>query len=190
MPFIIKGPRSWTNTFHIKLSGIHSTAQDLATIEKVFKAHNPGFPFEYHFLDAEYGNKFNDEKLTAKLAGIFAVLTILISCLGLFGLAAYMAESRTKEIGVRKVLGASVARISLLLSSGFIRLVLISILIAIPIAWWTMHKWLEGYSYRIGVRWWFFVMAGLGAILIAVLAVSSQAIRAARANPVKSLRSE
>jgi len=189
-PLIIKGPKNFVNNFHIKLSGIHSTAEDLATIEKIFKTHNPGYPFEYHFLDAEYGNKFNEEKLTAKLAGIFAALTILISCLGLFGLAAYMAESRTKEVGIRKVLGASVARISLLLSSGFIRLVLISILIAIPIAWWTMHKWLEGYSYRIGIRWWFFFLAGLGAILIAVLAVSSQAIRAARANPVKSLRSE
>jgi len=189
-PFIIKGPKDWHNIFHIKLSGDHSTAQNLATIEKVFKTYNPNFPFEYHFLDAEYARKFDEEKLTAKLAGLFAGLTILISCLGLFGLAAYMAESRTKEIGIRKVLGASVAGISLLLSSGFIRLVLISILFAVPISWWATHKWLEGYSYRIGVQWWFFALAGLGAILISLLAVSSQAIRAARANPVKSLRSE
>jgi len=110
--------------------------------------------------------------------------------IGLFGLAAYMAESRTKEIGIRKVLGASVAGISVLLSSGFIRLVLISIVIAVPISWYVMQKWLQGYHYRVSIQWWWFVAAGMVAVGIALLAVSAQAIRAAVANPVKSLRSE
>jgi ABC-type antimicrobial peptide transport system permease subunit len=189
-PFIIKGPRQYLGVLHIRLNGDHPTAQNLAAVEKVFKTYNPSYPFEYHFIDADYAEKFKGEKLTGKLAGLFAGLTILISCLGLFGLAAYMAESRTKEIGIRKVLGASVTGISLLLSSGFIRLVLIAIVIAVPISWYTMYKWLQGYSYRVTIQWWWFVMAGLGAVMIALFAVSAQSIRAAVANPVKSLRSE
>lgn len=189
-PFIIKGPRQYLGVMHIKLNGEHSTAQNLATMEKIFKTYNPSYPFEYHFIDADYAEKFKGEKLTGTLAGLFAGLTILISCLGLLGLAAYMAESRTKEIGIRKVLGASVTRISLLLSSGFIRLVVISIVIAVPISWYVMYKWLQGYSYRVSIEWWWFVMAGLGAVVIALVAVSAQSIRAAVANPVKSLRSE
>jgi hypothetical protein len=189
-PFVIKGPRQFLGVIHIKLNGEHSTAQNLAAVEKVFKTYNPAYPFEYHFIDADYANKFKGEKLTGRLAGLFAGLTILISCLGLFGLAAYMAESRTKEIGIRKVLGASVARIYFLLSSGFIRLVLISIMLAVPISWYVMGKWLQGYSYRVGMEWWWFALAGLGAVAIALLAVSAQSLRAAIANPVKSLRAE
>ncbi|HVU57579.1 MAG TPA: ABC transporter permease [Puia sp.] len=189
-PFIIKGPKQYLGVMHIRLNGEHSTAQNLATMEKIFKTYNPSYPFEYHFIDADYAEKFKSEKRTGKLAGLFAGLTILISCLGLFGLAAYMAESRTKEIGIRKVLGASVTRISLLLSSGFIRLVLISIVIAVPISWYVMHIWLQGYTYRVGIEWWWFVMAGLGAVAIALIAVSAQSIRAAVANPIKSLRTE
>lgn len=189
-PFIIKGPKYYTGVLHIKLNGDHPTAQNLAMVEKIFKTYNPSYPFEYHFIDADYAEKFNGERLTGKLAGLFAGLTILISCLGLFGLAAYMAESRTKEIGIRKVLGASVGRISLLLSSGFIRLVLISIVIAVPFSWYVMDRWLQGYSYRVGIQWWWFVMAGLVAVVIALAAVSTQSIKAAVANPVKSLRAE
>jgi len=189
-PFIIKGPRQYLGTLHIKLNGEHPTAQNLAMVEKIFKTYNPSYPFEYHFIDADYAEKFKGEKLTGTLAGLFAGLTILISCLGLFGLAAYMAESRTKEIGIRKVLGASVTRISLLLSSGFIRLVLVAIVIAVPISWFVMYKWLQGYNYRVEIQWWWFVMAGLAAVAIALLAVSVQSIRAAVANPIKSLRTE
>ncbi|HVV03145.1 MAG TPA: ABC transporter permease, partial [Puia sp.] len=189
-PFIIKGPKQYLGVIHIKLNGDHPTSQNLAVLKKIFSTYNPSYPFEYHFIDADYAEKFKGEKLTGKLAGLFAGLTILISCLGLFGLAAYMAESRTKEIGIRKVLGASVTRISLLLSSGFIRLVLISIVIAVPISWYVMYKWLQGYNYRVAIEWWWFAMAGLGAVLIALLAVSVQSIRAAVANPVKSLRAE
>ena len=189
-PYIVKGPRNFHNVIHIKLNPEQSTRRDLAAIEQVFKRYNPNYPFEYHFIDAEYATKFDGERLTARLAGIFAGLTILISCLGLFGLATCLAESRTKEIGIRKVLGASVASISLLLSQGFVRLVILSIVMAAPISWFVMHRWLEGYSYRITVSWWFFVLAGLAAVIIALVAVSSQAIRAARANPVRSLRRE
>jgi ABC-type antimicrobial peptide transport system permease subunit len=189
-PFIIKGPKQYLGVLHIKLNGAHGTAQNLSAIERIFKTYNPSYPFEYHFIDADYAEKFKGEKLTGKLAGLFAGLTILISCLGLFGLAAYMAESRTKEIGIRKVLGASVTRISFLLSSGFTRLVLIAIMVAVPISWYVMDKWLHGYSYRVNIEWWWFAMAGFGAVLIALLAVSAQSIRAAIANPVKSLRSE
>lgn len=190
MPLIIKGPKFYMSTMHVRLNGEHSTRENLAVMEKIFKTYNPAYPFEYHFIDADYADKFSNERLTGKLASLFAGLTILISCLGLFGLAAYMAESRTKEIGIRKVLGASAMRISLLLSSGFVRLVLIAIAVATPIAWYVTHQWLQGYHYRVTIQWWWFGAAGLIAVVIALLAVSTQSIRAAMTNPVKSLRSE
>jgi ABC-type antimicrobial peptide transport system permease subunit len=134
--------------------------------------------------------KFEQEQRIGKLAGLFTFLTILISCLGLFGLATYMAEARIKEIGVRKVLGATVTDITALLSRDFLKLVGIALLIAIPIAWWATHRWLQGYEYRVDIRWWYFALAGLAALVIALLTVSWQALRAAFSNPVKSLRSE
>jgi ABC-type antimicrobial peptide transport system permease subunit len=190
-PMIFQGPRAdWYNYMHIKLNGAHSTADDLAAAEKVFHAYNPLYPFEYSFVDEEYARKFHGEQTTGTLTAFFAGLTIFISCLGLFGLAAYMAENRVKEIGVRKVLGASVAHITTLLTRDFVALVLIAIVLATPVAWWSMHKWLAGYSYRVTISWWTFVSVGVGAVLIALLTVSFQAIKAALANPVKSLRSE
>ena len=159
-------------------------------MEKVFKIYNPNYPFEFHFIDEQYAKKFSDDKTTATLSALFSGLTIFISCLGLFGLAAYMAEKRVKEIGVRKVLGASVAGIATLLSKDFIKLVIVAIFIASPIAWFTMNKWLAAFNYRIQISWWIFGVAGLAAILIAVLTVSFQAIKAAVANPIVSLRSE
>jgi putative ABC transport system permease protein len=131
--------------------------------------------------------KFEDEKVLGTLAGLFAGLTIFISCLGLFGLATYMAENRIKEIGVRKILGASVTGITTLLSKDFVKLVIISFLIAAPLAWWGMHKWLQNYTYRIGFEWWVFALAGLLSVMIALLTVSYQSIKAAVANPAKSL---
>ncbi|HEY1871115.1 MAG TPA: ABC transporter permease [Chitinophagaceae bacterium] len=189
-PFMVKGPKYGGSTIHIKLNSTNSTSQNLATIEKIFKRYNPAYPFEFNFIDEEYAQKFADEKLTGTLASLFAALTILISCLGLFGLAAYMAANRIKEIGVRKVLGASAANITALLSKDFIRLVAIAILIASPLAWWAMNKWLRGYDYRISVSVWIFIAAGSLAIFIALITVSFQAIKAAIANPVKSLRTE
>lgn len=189
-PMVIEGAKGWFNVMHVKLNNNNSTAENLKRAEVIFKKYNPEYPFDYKFVDEEYARKFTDEKRFGTLAALFAGLTIFISCLGLFGLATYMAENRVKEIGVRKVLGASVTGIAALLSGDFLKLVIISFLIATPLAWWAMYKWLQGYPYRVQIQWWVFAMAGILSILIAVLTVSYQAIRAAVANPVKSLRSE
>ncbi|HEY2580154.1 MAG TPA: ABC transporter permease, partial [Mucilaginibacter sp.] len=189
-PMLIYGPKSWFANMQIKLNNQNSTEQNLKSAEAIFKKYNPQYPFEYKFVDEEYSAKFENEKRTGTLVRLFATLTIFISCLGLFGLATYMAEARVKEIGVRKVLGATVINIAALLSKDFVKLVIISIIAASPIAWFAMHKWLESYSYRINISWLVFVASGLLAILIALLTVSFQAIKAAMANPVKSLRSE
>ncbi|HEY6974873.1 MAG TPA: ABC transporter permease [Chitinophagaceae bacterium] len=187
---VIEGAKGWFNVMHIKFNDKNSTAQNLQRTEAIFKKYNPEYPFEYHFIDEEYAKKFEDEKRTATLAGLFAGLTIFISCLGLFGLATYMAENRVKEIGVRKVLGASVTGIAALLSKDFLNLVLISFLIATPVAWWAMSTWLKDYPYHINIQWWVFIMSGLLSIIIALLTVSYHAIKAAVANPAKSLRTE
>jgi putative ABC transport system permease protein len=162
----------------------------LSAIEQVVKKYKPDESFEYRFVDEEYGKKFDNEKRVGKLASSFAILAIFISCLGLFGMASFMAEQRIKEIGVRKVLGASVVDLWGLLSKEFVVLVSISLLIAIPLAGYCMDKWLQNYNYRSTLSWWIFAAAGIGALLITLLTVSSQAIKAALANPVKALRSE
>ena len=187
---IIFGPKSWFNGLHIRLNPAIPTQKSLDGIGKVFKRYNPNYPFEYKFVDEEYARKFEDEKRVGTLAGLFAGLTIFLSCLGIFGLAAYMAENRIKEVGVRKVLGASVGHIAALLSVDFLKLVLASIVVASPVAWWAMHTWLQTYTYRITISIWVFVIAGLGAVAIALCTVGFQAVKAALANPVKSLRSE
>lgn len=189
-PLIIEGAIGWLGTTHIKFNPNISTAEALAKTEKIFKEFNPNYPFEYKFIDEAYAMKFEESQQTGNLATLFAFLTILISCLGLFGLAAFTAENRTKEIGVRKVLGASVFSITQLLSKDFVLLVLISCLIAFPIAYWVMYSFLQSFVYRISIGWQMFVLAGVGALLIALITVSSQAIKAAIANPVDSLRDE
>lgn len=165
-------------------------SQALVKTEAVMKADNPGYPFEYYFADQNFNELFNAETLVGKLAAVFATLAVFISCLGLFGLAAYTAERRTKEIGIRKVLGASVQSLAGLLSKEFIQLVGISCLIAFPVAWWAMHDWLQNYQYRTTIHWWVFAIAGMMALLIALVTVSFQAIKTAVANPIKSLRTE
>ncbi|WEK34272.1 MAG: ABC transporter permease [Candidatus Pseudobacter hemicellulosilyticus] len=164
--------------------------QALTRIEKVIKDNNPGYPFEYDFLDDTFNKIFRSEMLIQQLAGVFAVLSVIISCLGLFGLAAFTAERRTREMGIRKVLGASISSLISLLNREFLTLVLVSFLVAFPLAWWIMGNWLADYQYRTPLHWWVFALAGAGALLIALLTVSSQAIRAALANPVKSLKEE
>lgn len=166
------------------------TKQALAGLEKLCKQLNPKFPFTYQFSDEEYAKLYASEQMTGKLANYFSFLAIFISCLGLLGLAMFTAEQRTKEIGIRKVLGASVSSLFVLLSKEFLIFVLIALLIATPVAWWAMNKWLQEYYYRINISWWMFVIAGLAAVLIALVTVSFQAIKAAIANPVKSLRTE
>lgn len=166
------------------------THDAIAKIGQIFDRYNPAFPFSYKFADDEYNQKFNLEVLVGKLAGIFAGLAIFISCLGLFGLAAYVAEQRTKEIGIRKVLGASIMQVWLMLSTDFVLLVFISCLIASPIAWYFLHGWLQKYDYRIDIGPGVFVLSAIAAVLITLFTISFQAIKAALANPVKSLRSE
>ena len=188
---VVQGPASsGFNIVHFKLNPQKSTAEALQLAEHVFKKYNPQYPFDYKFVDEAYALKFQEEQRTGTLAGLFAGLTIFISCLGLFGLATYMAENRIKEIGVRKVLGASVTNITTLLSKDFLTLVIVSFVIASPIAWWAMSRWLSSYTYRISIEWWVFAGAGLLSVLIAVITVSYQSIKAAIANPVKSLRTE
>ena len=189
-PMLIYGAKAWFNTILIKFNDRNSTAANLKKAEAIFKKYNPEYPFEYKFVDEEYARKFENEKKIGTMAAVFAMLTIFISCLGLFGLATYMAENRIKEIGVRKVLGASVAGITSLLSKDFLKLVLVSFVIAAPVAWWAMDTWLKDYPYRVDIQWWVFVMAGLLSVLIALFTISYQAIRAAVANPAKSLRTE
>ncbi|MFC0185806.1 ABC transporter permease [Pseudarcicella hirudinis] len=180
----------WVNIITVRLKPGLPVRESLAKIEPVFKRFNPGSPFDYNFVDEEYAKKFQSEERVGKLASVFAVLAILISCLGLFGLASFMAEQRTKEIGVRKVLGASVFNLWSLLSKDFIKLVVISILIAAPSAYFLLSNWLQNYEYRSEISWWVFLVSGAGAIFITLATVSYQAISAALANPVKSLRTE
>ncbi|MDO1451661.1 ABC transporter permease [Rhodocytophaga aerolata] len=179
----------WHWQLYIKTTG-KEAPKAIAAAEKLWKQYNPAFPFEYKFMDQAYDQMYKSDQRTGKLFNYFAAITIIISCLGLFGLATYTAEQRTKEIGIRKVLGASVSNITLLLSKDFLKLVLIAFLIATPIAWYLMNQWLENFAYQIDISFWVFLLAGFLAIVIALLTVSYQAIKAALANPVKSLRNE
>jgi predicted permease len=189
-PVIFFNDPSEARYLYVKPKTDESVASALTTMETVLKKYNPVFAFEYEFVDDTYDAKFKSEKLIGSLSQIFAMLAIIISCLGLFGLSAFTADQRRKEIGVRKVLGSSITGIIKLLSKDFIQLVVIAILIGSPLAYWLMQRWLESFAYRISINGWAFAIAGIGAIGIALLTVSFQAYKAARANPVKSLRTE
>ncbi|WCO02309.1 ABC transporter permease [Psychroserpens ponticola] len=178
------------NFYNIRLNPKKSTAESLKIIKSVFKKNFPNTPFDYQFVDEEYGKKFKSEERVASLARVFTGLAIFISCLGLFGLASFVAEQRTKEIGVRKVLGASISQLWLLLSKDFIKLVVIALLIASPLAYYIMGQWLQKFSYRTSVGWDVVAVACFGALIITLFTVSFQAIKAATSNPVKSLRTE
>jgi len=180
----------WTFNIMYRLSAEASTQVALSKLKPLFNKYNPDYPYEYHFADENYALKFDLEMLIGKLAGIFAVLSVLISCLGLFGLAAYVAEQRTKEIGIRKVLGASIPQVWLLISKDFILLVMISCVLASPVAFYFLHNWLQNYYYRIHISPGVFIIAAVLAMVVTVITISFQAIKAAMANPVKSLRSE
>jgi len=180
----------WARMITVRIKPGVAMQDGLARIEPVFKKYNPGSPFVYKFTDEEYARKFSDEKRTGNLTTIFAILAIFISCLGLFGLASFVAEQRTKEIGIRKVLGASVFTLWKLLSKDFVFLVLIACIIAVPVAWYFLHEWLQNYQYRTSISWWIFVVAVLGALLVTLMTVTYQAIRAAVIKPVNSLKEE
>lgn len=174
----------------IRLKPGKDLSAQLAKMEAVMRADNPGFPVDFGFVDEQFNNRYQWQAHIGTLAGVFAALAILISCLGLFGLAAYTAERRTKEIGIRKVLGASVSGLAALLSAEFLQLAALSCLIAFPVAWWVMHGWLADFPYRTAIHWWVFGLAAIGAVVITLLTVSYQAIRAALSNPVETLRTE
>lgn len=178
------------NWMHIKLNPAKPVRVSLAEIETVFKKLIPSAPFNYQFADESYREKFQSEELISKLTAFFAILAVFISCLGLFGLASFVAEQRTKEIGIRKVVGASIFNLWKLLSKEFVVLVIISCLVAVPVSYYYMHGWLQNYKYRTEITWYVFAMAIAGALLITLLTVSFQAIKAALANPIKSLRTE
>jgi ABC-type antimicrobial peptide transport system permease subunit len=178
------------SVFIIRMNPALTVKQALSKIEAVLKKYDPGTPFKADFVDEAFAKKFGNEKRIGKLAAFFSILAIFISCLGLFGLTSFVAEQRVREIGIRKVLGASITDIWQLLSKEFILLVLLSCFIAIPVAFYYMNAWLQKYDYRTTVYWWVFASAGLGALLITVITVSFQAIKAAIANPVKSLKTE
>jgi predicted permease len=175
---------------YIKLNKQVNTQKAVAQIETVMKKDNPLYPFQYRFVDDKFNLLFRSEMLVSKLSRVFASLAICISCLGLFGLAAFTAERRTKEIGIRKVLGAGVMGLAGLLSAEFLKLIVFSSLLAFPVAWYTMHSWLQNYEYHITINWWVFVAAAATSVLIALITISFQTIRAAVVNPIRSLRSE
>ncbi len=187
-PLIINKGENWGNiAVRINTKNIPSV---INSIQTKWISMTSGQPFNYTFMDADFNNIYTSEQQTGKLFITFAVFAIFIGCLGLFGLVTYAAEQRTKEIGVRKVLGASVGGIVAMLSKDFAKLVLIASVIAFPVAWWAMHQWLQSFAYRVSISWWIFIVAGVLAIIIALLTVSLQAMKAALANPVKSLRTE
>jgi len=183
-------PPEFQNVIYARIKPQSGAEQALAKIAEVMKKDNPAYPLEYKFVDDQFNQMFKNETLTSKVSTIFASLAIIISCLGLFGLATYTAERRVKEIGIRKVLGSSVVGITTLLSKDFLKLVAIACLIAFPVAWSIMNNWLLSYEYRIEIHWWIFLTAGITALLIALITISFQSIKAALANPVKSLRTE
>jgi ABC-type antimicrobial peptide transport system permease subunit len=190
-PMMIRGPQPYgMSIMHVKLNPTRPLTDNITQAKRMLRKYNPQYPADFVFADEQYAEKFVEEQQIGKLAALFAGLTIFISCLGLFALAAYMAENRVREIGIRKVLGASVTSLTTMLAKDFVWLVLISFIIATPIAWYAMDKWLGNYDYRVPVGWTVFALSGGLALLIAIITVSYQSIRAALSNPVKNLRAE
>jgi ABC-type antimicrobial peptide transport system permease subunit len=189
-PVVLYWGEDLDHGFVLVKTGAGKTQQAIADMERVFKQLEPKFPFRYFFADEEYQKLYNSELTVSKLSDSFSFLAIFISCLGLLGLTMFTAEQRRKEIGVRKVIGASVGDIVALLFQDIIKLVAISTVIATPLAWLAMNDWLQNFAYRITVSWWIFLVAGLVAVAIALGTISWQAIKAALANPVKSLKTE
>jgi putative ABC transport system permease protein len=191
VPLVLLVPRSQNNynNISVKISGTNIPAA-LAHIEKTWRNFLPEVPYQYNFLDENFARLYQSEERQKSIFTVFACIAIFIACLGLFGLSAFAISQRVKEIGIRKVLGANVNTIVALLSKDFLKLVLLAAVIAFPIAWYAMDSWLQDFAYRINVSWWVFVLAGIIAAIIAFATISFQAVKAAIANPVKSLRSE
>ena len=177
------------NFYSIKL-GSTDIQKTIASVQKSWQKHFPADPLNYFFLDETFNQQYKSDALFGKVFGVFAFLAILIACFGLLGLSAYNVLQRAKEIGIRKVLGASIQNILFMLSKDFLKLILVALLLAVPVGWFIMHEWLQDFAYRISISWWVFVVAGLISLGIAVLVITMQALRAAVENPVKSLRTE
>jgi putative ABC transport system permease protein len=188
-PIVIMPEYDYFGKMLIKISG-NNVVNTLANIKSIWRSFYPNVPFESHFLSQEYDEMYQTEQRTGGILMVFTVVCIFISCLGLFGLAVFSTKQRIKEVGIRKILGASVINIVGLISFDFLKLVLFSILIASPVAYYVMNKWLQDFVYRAHIQWWAFALAGGLAILIAFITVSYQSVKAAIANPVKSLKSE
>jgi putative ABC transport system permease protein len=190
VPMIFSQNTGWANQLAVRINTNARLAQTVQAIQQKWNTLFPAQPFEYQFLDDTFQKAYMAEIKTGQVFSLFAGLAIIISCLGLFGLATYTAEQRTKEIGIRKVIGASVTNITTLLSRDFLGLVAIATIIAWPVAWYIMDQWLENFAYRIDINSWIFLISAIAAIALALFSVSYQSIKAALANPVKSLRSE
>ncbi len=180
----------WITAVSIRLEKNTNLPGTLKKVEEVFKRYNPAYPFQYEFADVEFARKFSAIEMTSSLAQLFAILAMVITGLGLFGLAAFTAEQRTKEIGIRKVLGASVSGLVTLMARDFSKLVIIAFVLSAPLAWWLLDTFLQRYPYRIEIPWWVFPVTGLASMLFALVIVSTQALKAAQSNPIKSLRAE
>ena len=188
-PLLIFLDHDQTQDMFIRIDG-QNTSAAIHHIEQIWKSRVPERPFSYKFLDDDYDAMYRSEQRTAGVFTTFSALAIMLACLGLFAVTAYAVVQRTKEIGIRKVLGATVPNIITLISKDFLGLVVIATIIASPIAWFMAHSWLEDFAYRINIQWWIFIVAGVASLLVAAITVSIQAIKAALANPVKSLKSE
>jgi putative ABC transport system permease protein len=190
-PFFFKYENDWKRLDILIVSANSNNYSSLlGKMKTIWNRDLPGIPFEYLFMDEVVQKQYEAEVTLGNIINSFTLMAILISCLGLFGLASFSAEQRSKEIGIRKVLGASISGIVRLLSKDFLKLIIVSFIIATPIAWWAMNTWLRGFSYRVPISWWMFAIAGLIAVFIAMITVSSQAIKAAIVNPTKSLKTE
>ena len=189
-PMLVYFDPGISNSINIRLKSSVKPPQALSSIETVFKKYNPAYPFDYKFVDEEFGKKFLTENLISRITNIFAGLAIFICCIGLAGLASFTIEKRIREIGIRKVMGATLQQLLLLISKDFLKLVLIAFVIATPLAWWFMNNWLEKYPDRINISIWLFAAVGLLILLLALVVVSLNTMKAAIANPVKSLRTE
>jgi hypothetical protein len=188
-PLLMQYNKSWRGQFYIRTTG-KDASRAIAAAEKLWKEYNAGYAFDYKFLDSRFNDLYKTDTHVGELFNCFAIITVLISCLGLFGLVTFTAESKVKEIGVRKVLGASVPSIVRLLSKDFLLLVFIASAVSFPIAWYGLNSFLQGYAYRTNLSWWIFVLAGAVTLVIAMLTVSFKCVQAALANPAKSLRKE
>jgi len=189
-PIIIRGSAKQFSAINIRLNGARSTSENLSKLSVIFRKYNPDYPFVCLFANENFASRFKDDENIGTIAMTFTGLTIFISCMGLFALAAFMAENRVKEIGIRKVLGASVTGLITLLSKDFILLVGLSFAIASPIAWWLMSKWLQNYPLHTNIGYWVFILTGVASLFIALITVGFQALKAAMVNPIKNLRSE